>query len=113
MESTLIAPIVGVICTALSSIVTFILTKRKYNIEVDSQQIKNMNDSFNIYKTMMEETLSSQKALMEQTINTQNQKIESLQKENDSLKNQIADLQMQLIKFFGQKFHESNKNKRK
>lgn len=112
MESAIITPIVGVICTTIASIVTFILTKRKYNIEVDSQQIHNMSESFNVYKKMMEETLSSQKTLMEETIDRQNKKIESLQKENDSLKQQVSELQMQLIRFLGQKLHEEERANR-
>lgn len=112
MASEVIITLTGLFCTTVSSIVTFILTKRKYNTEVDSQQIKNMNDSFDVYKKMMEETLDSQKKMMEatieynsNTISAQNKKIEALQKENEVLRQQVADLQMQLIKFFGNNYN--------
>ena len=117
MASEILTTVIGLLCTIISSVVTFILTKRKYNTEVDSQQIKNMNDSFEVYKKMMEETLDSQKKMMEATINSQNttidsqnKKIDDLQKENESLRQQVSELQMQLIKFFGNKFSNVKDN---
>ena len=73
-------------CTTVSSVVTFILTKRKYNVEVDSQQIKNMEDAFDTYKKMTDET-----------IKTQNSRIEMLQKENENLRLQFNQLQSQML----------------
>lgn len=115
MASEIIMAIVGVFCAALSSGVTFMMTKRKYNTEVDSQQIQNMSDAFEMYKKMMEENLASQRRLMSVTIESQNEviktqniKIEELQKENNALKKQVSELQMQLINFFGKKFRDSN-----
>ena len=109
--------IIGLFCTIISSVVTFVLTKRKYNTEVDSQQIKNMNDSFDVYRKMMEETLDSQKKMMEATINSQNttidsqnKKIDDLQKENETLRHQVSELQLQLIKFFGDKYKTQETN---
>ena len=77
---------VGVVCTGLSSLITFLLTKRKYNTEVDSQQLKNVDDSFELYKKVMNEAMA-----------TQDRKIAILQKENDSLKEQVSQLQNQVI----------------
>ena len=90
MASEILVTLTGLFCTLASSIVTFILTKRKYNTEVDSQQIQNMSNSFEIYKKIMEET-----------VETQNRKIEMLQKENDNLRQQIYQLQMQIVNFMG------------
>ena len=96
MASEIVITLVGLFCTTVSSIVTFILTRRKYNTEVDSQQIMNMNEAFDLYKKTMEESISSQRERMEETIKFQNSKIETLQKENDSLKEQVNRLQNQL-----------------
>ena len=92
MASEIIATLVGLFCTVTSGAVTFFLTKRKYNTEVDSQQIQNMNDSFNVYKKMMEET-----------VELQNKKIEMLMEENENLKKQINQLQLQVINLIGTK----------
>ena len=74
----------------ISNMITFFLTKRKYNGEVDSQQIKNMSDSFDLYKKMQQETFKSQ-----------NEKIDLLQKENNELRQQVSQLQMQMINILG------------
>ena len=110
MVLELIGAITG--STVLSSVVTFILTKKKYNIEVESQQIHSVEEAFELYKKMTEETLDSQKRLMEatitfqnQTIDSQNKKLDDLQKENESLRRQVSELQLQLIKVFGDKFN--------
>ena len=96
MASEIVMALVGVICSAISGVVTFLLTRRKYNTEVDSQQIINMNEAFDLYKKTMEESITSQRERMEETIKFQNSKIETLQKENDSLKEQVNNLQKQL-----------------
>ena len=90
MASEIVMALVGVICSAISSVVTFLLTRRKYNTEVDSQQIENMEKSFDIYKKMMEESLA-----------VQSRRIDALQKENDSLRKQVYQLQQQLISLAG------------
>lgn len=99
MTSAIITALVGLFCTTVSSVVTFILTRKKYNTEVDSQRIENMSKSFELYKKTMEETLEAQKAAMNTTINSQNEKIATLQKENDILRTQLQQLQSQMINF--------------
>lgn len=105
MASEIIITLVGLFCTTVSSIVTFILTRRKYNTEVDSQQIENMEKSFDAYKKMMEETLDAQKRLMETTVSGFNNKIDTLEKENAFLRQQVDSLRTQMIQFLGVKFN--------
>ena len=88
MTIEVISTILGVV--GISNMITFFLTKRKYNGEVDSQQIKNMSDSFDLYKKMQQETFKSQ-----------NEKIDLLQKENNELRQQVSQLQMQMINILG------------
>lgn len=94
--------------STLSSIVTFYLTKKKYNTEVDANQIQNMKESFELYKKMMEESLEAQKKRFEATIASQNKRIEDLQEENTELRRTVSALQNQLINFFGTRFKESS-----
>jgi len=86
MGTEIISGIVGLFCTIVSSVVTFFLTKKKYNTEVEAQQIENMEKSFNAYKSMMEETVKGLK-----------DRIEVLQRENESLRNQINQMQAQML----------------
>ena len=74
----------------ISNVITFFLTKRKYITEVDSQQIKNVEDSFELYKKIMTDAVRSQ-----------DDKIALLQKENDSLRAQVNQLQLQMISLVG------------
>ena len=108
MASEIITALVGLFCTTVSSVVTFFLTKRKYNTEVDSQQIENMSKSFDAYKKMMEETLDAQKRLMETTVNGLNTKVETLEKENVFLRQQVDSLRNQMVQYLGMKFNAQN-----
>ena len=104
MSTEIIMAFVTLICSTVSGWVTFVITKRKYNTEVESQQIRNLSDAFDAYKKMSEDTLESQKTQMENTINMHSRKIEELQKENQALRQQVSELQVQLIKFLGNKY---------
>lgn len=86
MAHEIIIALVGLFCTTISSVVTFFLTRRKYNSEVDSQVVQNVKNAFEAYKKVMEET-----------INSQEQKIKELQGENAYLKKQFEMMQGQLV----------------
>lgn len=101
MGVEIIGSLVALFCSTITSIVTYFLTKRKYNTEVDHQQIQNMDASFDTYKKIMEEALSSQKRRLEVIIEGQDKKLDTLQKENDSLRVQVSQLQMQMLNILG------------
>lgn len=82
MATEIAVSIVGVFSTVVSSIITFVLTKRKYNAEVDSELIKNMQDSLKFYNE-----LSS----------SNTQKLQSLFEENQELRRQVNQLQNQVL----------------
>lgn len=103
MASEIIITLVGLFCTTVSSVVTFILTRRKYDTEVDSQQIENMEKSFDIYKKMMEETLEAQRKTSEVTINNLTAQVTELKNENEFLRKQVDSLRNQMIEFLGMK----------
>lgn len=86
MTSEIVMALVGLFCTTVSGVVTFLLTKRKYNTEVDSQYIQNVREAFDTYKQTMKDTFESQ-----------NRKIDMLQKENDTLREQVNQLQVQVF----------------
>ena len=94
MGTGIITALVGVICSALSGLITFLMTKKKYNSEVESQQIKNLNDAFSLYQKTMDSTMTSQKKNFED-------KLEALQKENNDLRQQVSQLQMEMINILG------------
>lgn len=101
MTTTIVSSIVGLFCTVVSGGITFLWQKKKYNTEVDSQQIKNMEESFKVYKTMMESNMTAQKNAFETVISSLNQKVANLEKENASLREQVSQLQIEMINILG------------
>lgn len=83
MNTEIVIALVGILSTVVSSMVTFTLTKKKYNAEVDSKMIENMQHALDFYKTVSEDN---------------NKKLEEYKKECDGLRMQVMDLQAQLIK---------------
>jgi len=90
MENEIIVALIGALTTILSCIITFLITRKKYNLELDSRKIQNMDDSFDYYKKVNDETI--------QRLNI---KIEELRKENDRQRQQINNLSAQMINLIG------------
>lgn len=90
MTSTIVTALIGLLCTVLSGWFTFLFTRKKYYAEVSSQELKNTDDAFELYKKVTTDA-----------INVQNGKIEQLQRENEALKKQVNDLQMQVASLLG------------
>lgn len=86
MANIIITALVGLVCTIVTSTITFFHTRKKYNTEVESIQIKNLKNSIDLYKEVTGETIT-----------TLNNRINKLQKENDELKAQVAHLQSQMV----------------
>lgn len=55
MNAESITVLITLISSSLSSILTWFLTKRKYNTEVDSSQIENLNRSLLAYQTIIDD----------------------------------------------------------
>lgn len=53
---------VGLVSTIISSVVTWLLSRKKYNAEVNHDEIANMKESLDFYKELSE---SNQKTLVE------------------------------------------------
>jgi hypothetical protein len=58
----IVTSIIGVVCTGLSSLITWLFTRRKYNTEVEHNNIENMEGSLEFYEKL---TASSNKILAE------------------------------------------------
>lgn len=98
MTSTIITALVGLVCTLASSIVTFLLTKRKYDAEVESQTFANVKDAFDLHKE-----------ITDGIIKAQNDKIDRLQRESEDLRKQVQHLQNQVLQLLNVNFETSNK----
>lgn len=84
MDTTILLALIGIFEMVLTSFVTFLLTRRKYKNEVkegeihnDGYKIENDEKKFNLYIKMLNEN---------------EKRIDRLQKENDDLSLQIAEM---------------------
>ena len=55
MDSSLIAGIITLVTNMVTSIVTWLLTKRKYNTEIDSNEIENLKKSLEFYESIVKD----------------------------------------------------------
>lgn len=77
----------GIIAGAISSIVTWLLSRKKYNSEVDQSNINNMKESLDFYKTLSDDY----KQRLASEIDSHNQEVAELKRENAELKKEIRE----------------------
>ena len=53
MSGVVLTAIIGVVTSFCSSLITWIFTKRKYNAEVDTVNLSNIESAIEIYKSMV------------------------------------------------------------
>ena len=84
----IVTSIIGVVCTGLSSLITWLLTRRKYNTEVEHNSIENMEGSLDFYERL---SASNSKILSEVLT-----KYEEVAKTNTELIAEIQSLRTQI-----------------
>lgn len=97
--------ILTALCTSISSIVTgfvtFILTKKKYNIEVDNTYIQNMQKSLEFYEKLSDDNSRRLTAVLDR-----NQYLEErylkVEERNERLEAEIEKVKNQMITVMGQ-----------
>lgn len=87
--SVIITPIVAVVCSAITSLVTWLLTRKKYNSEVDHNNIENMEGSLGFYERL---SASSNKILSDVL-----EKYEKLAQTNTELITEVQSLRAQIV----------------
>ena len=83
-----ITAIVGVVCTGLTSLITWLLSKKKYQTEVEHNSIENMDSSLSFYERLSD---SNNKILSEVL-----SKYEEISKTNLMLLSEIQNLKAQV-----------------
>lgn len=84
----IITAIVGVVCTSLTSLVTWLLTRKKYQAEVKHDSIENMDSSLSFYERLSD---SNNKILAEILA-----KYEEISKSNLELLSEVQNLKSQI-----------------
>lgn len=78
--------LIGVASTVISSIITFLHTKKKYNAEVDNQVISNLKESLSFYMKICDDN---------------SKRLDDFCIQDSQLRKQVGDLKMQLIRIMG------------
>ena len=84
----IVTSIIGVVCTGLSSLITWLFTRRKYITEVEHNNIENMEGSLEFYERL---TASNNKILAEVL-----EKSEKLAQTNVELLIEVQNLRAQI-----------------
>lgn len=108
MNELIIGGIVTIVTTTVSSVVTYLVTKKKYKVEVETTTISNMDDSLEFYKKLSDDTNKR----LDDILKKNNELIasnESLEKEVKQLKVTVDDLTVRLSKY--EKVNSQNKKR--
>lgn len=81
--------IIPFVSSCLTGLATFFFTRKKYESEVKSNDIENMQKSLAFYIDMVEDN--------KKRIDSYQQEIEELRRENSELRRQLQELSLQLI----------------
>lgn len=87
--SDYITAIIGTISTIISAYISHILTKRRYNAEVDNTQIHNMSDALTFYKDLCDDN-RERLNILSLTIKDQEMEIKQIKLDMLKLQNQIC-----------------------
>lgn len=82
MSTEIIIALIGILSTIISSWVSWFLTRRKYNSEVDNNLIKNMQDSLEFYKKLSDDNKS---------------RLNEVLKRNENLEEEVKELRQQVM----------------
>ena len=77
----------GILAGTISSIVTWVLTRKKYNSEVENENIQNMQEALEFYKTISDDY----KRRLEDEIGGHNAEVAELKAENAELKKELRE----------------------
>lgn len=96
MIETLIISGVGVITGAISSVVTWILAKRKYDSEVKGSEIANMDAALAFYKKLNDDMNDRLQQVLERNSKLE-QRNNRLEEKNDRLERDVNELRRQML----------------
>lgn len=97
IQSELIIGLIGVVMTGLSSYISWILAKRKYDSEVDHNVIGNMKEVLEFYEDFSNSSKERLAEVLEDNKKLRND-IDELIDENQVLRRDIGELKDQVIK---------------
>lgn len=89
MTTEIIIACVGVASSVISAFVTHVLTKKKYNSEVDNNLIQNMRESLEFYKQLSDDNKNRLEEVLKRN--------ELLEKRNEKLEEEMKEVKNQMF----------------
>ena len=87
MNTEITIALIGLFTTVSSSVITWFLTRKKYNSEVDQNLIQNMKESLDFYRQLSDDNRS---------------RLEEVLKRNDELEEEVKKLRDQMFTLMSQ-----------
>lgn len=82
ISTEIIVGLIGILSTVVSSFITFLLTKKKYNAEVDASVIQNLKESLEFYKKLSDDNKN---------------RLDDILKRNEQLEEEVKELRKQVL----------------
>lgn len=89
MTEVLITGAVGTVTTIISGVASWLSAKKKYNAEVDSTLIQNLQNSLDFYKTLVDDNTRRLEDVLKRN--------EDLEKRNQALEEKVSKLNDQMF----------------
>lgn len=101
MDPIILTTLCSTCSSAITGVITFLLTKKKYNIEVDNTYIQNMQKSLEFYEKLSDDNSKRLTAVLDR-----NQYLEErylkVEERNERLEAEIEKVKTQMITVMGQ-----------
>lgn len=94
MSSEIIIGLIGIASTTISSWITWFLTRKKYNTEVDQNLIQNMKESLDFYRQLSDDNKSRLEEVLRRN--------DELEQRNDRLEEEVKKLRDQMFTLMSQ-----------
>lgn len=101
MDPIILTAVCSISTSTIASIVTFLLTKKKYNIEVDNTYIQNMQKSLEFYEKLSDDNSKRLTAVLDRNQYLEDRYLK-VEERNERLETEIEKVKTQMINVMGQ-----------
>lgn len=101
MDPIILTTLCSTCSSAITGVITFLLTKKKYNIEVDNTYIQNMQKSLEFYEKLSDDNSKRLTAVLDRNQYLEDRYLK-VEERNERLEAEIEKVKTQMITVMGQ-----------
>lgn len=101
MDPIILTTLCSTCSSAITGVITFLLTKKKYNIEVDNTYIQNMQKSLEFYEKLSDDNSKRLTAVLDRNQYLEDRYLK-VEERNERLEAEIEKVKNQMITVMGQ-----------